>query len=151
MPYPQSGAFGKVEEPIINDPAAGSELIITFDSANFIVNRVYELMWLRFQFVTSAVVAVRSVAIEYRYGGQLSFVTTTVVTQAAALTYQYIFYPGITPSAALEVGNRVKLAAPPSMFIVDQTNQPQIRTTTVNRQAADQFSIVAAQFRVSQQ
>jgi hypothetical protein len=152
MPYPSSGVFGKVEEPFIADPGVGANLILLFDATAFIVNRVYELMWLRFRLVTSATVSVRSVAVEFRYQGALGFITTTVVTQAASLTYDYVAYPGITPSAALELNNRVKLSVPQgSLFKVDSALQPELRSNIVNLQAGDQISMPYAQFRVSQQ
>lgn len=155
MPYPASGLFGKLENVNVADPAAGNQLVITFDTTSFPnqANRVYELLDIRFQLQTSATVAVRTVSVEFRVAAQLDFAVTSLVTQAQSLTYNYVARPGVAQSAALGLNNRVinPLPSVPMLFIVDDAVQWQLRTFTTNMQAGDQFSQVWVQYRIAQQ
>jgi hypothetical protein len=153
MPYPSSGAFGKVDPPINPaNPAAGSQLIITFSSAAFILNQVYELLWLAFTLTTSATVIVRTVSLDMRSGGQVVQRRDSVVTQAASLAYSYGWGPNAQASAVLGANNFVSnpLPMPLMLFVVDDTFTPQLRTTIANFQAGDQISAVLYQCRIAQ-
>lgn len=155
MPYPASGVFGKVEHVNLADPAAGNQIVITFDTTSFPnqANRVYELLAIRFQLQTSATVAVRTVSCEFRISAQLEYATTSLVTQAQSLTYNYVQRPGVAQSAALALNNRVinPLPSVPMLFVVDDGVQWQLRTFTNNMQAGDQFSQIWIQYRIFQQ
>lgn len=155
MPWPASQTFGKIEHVNAADPSAGNQFIVTFDTATFVAqsNRVYELMAISMQLQTSAAVATRTMSLEFRISGQLEFAVTSLVTQAASLTYRYVMRPGVAQSAALALNNRVlnPLPSVPMLFVVDDAVQWQLRTFTNNMQAGDQYSQIWIQYRIAQQ
>jgi len=112
------------------DPVAGDEIIDLVPGG-----QMWRILWVRFNFVTSATVANRRVHL--RFGGALNNILDVFGSsdQAASLTRFYSFAPiGTIPD---EVDDQsITISMPSEIFVV---GNEQIGTTTTNLQVGDNF------------
>lgn len=112
------------------NPAAGAECIDAVPAADQWLLRAYTVT-----LVTDANVANRQVHLRIWKGGGESANFVSPATQAASLTYTYVFAPmGTAPTTAID--NYVYIPIPDNIIL---NNTEQIRTVTTNKQATDNY------------
>ena len=126
------GKRGIVRSFNVPSPSAGTEWVIAVPHG-----KVWHVITIFMIFVTSAAVATRRVAMDFKTGGNLFATVVSVEPQAASTTNNYMFAENITRATVLH--SRAITPIPQNQIMYEGET---VGSATLVIDAADQFSAI---------